>query len=192
MGIGGYGAGGYRGPLGELLGGLGRGAVLVGPEVDDSGRHAGYAGRAVSDVRLDLERILAESRPDVLLLLAGTNDLRGDRAQPDDVAAALHELVRAALTAAPRARVLVGTLPPMQGHPGADRVAATNVRLRQRIEGDGSLAGRVAVADLFAALRADDLPDGLHCDESGYRRMAEVWFAALQRLLVAAPGEGPR
>lgn len=195
--------GGYRGPLLQQLRDAGLAADFVGsvhsgnalaPADDAHDGHSGWnveqldycaGGYAAHDGLPAFDGYVAAARPDIVLLLVGTNDLlNGAAAEPlaDQVVGMLHRIE----AAAPQARVLVG-LPPKRYLQAPD----------ERFEGvRAEFASRLAAAtgkDFPCTAR--DLPDmsiltqgdmtwgpaalGVHPDGFGYLKMARIWAGAL-------------
>lgn len=130
-----------------------------------------------------LPGVLAATNPQVVLLLAGANDLEAVPTQ-SGVNSALLGLQSMVRTARSRgAAVFVATLPP--GRPGgrltpnASLVASLNALIRAGAPAEGA-----TLVDLNAAMAADVNTligiDGLHPTEAGYQRMAETFFAAIR------------
>jgi lysophospholipase L1-like esterase len=123
--------------------------------------------------------VFAESRADVVLLMEGVNGLA--IAGPDFSA----DFVRAMVTVAKAggARVFVAsTLPTIPGRSRSQMPAALavyNGRLQQM-----ALAEDAMFVDLYNALLPEVSTvigaDGLHPTEAGYKRIADIFFAAIQ------------
>jgi lysophospholipase L1-like esterase len=153
---------------------------LDGPTVTNRGLGGETLDAGVS--RLSL--VLAQDRPEVLLLQEGANDVNQGRS-PAGIAASLRTMIRTA--GASGARVLIGTLLPqrplgVQGSCrgfGADAVAPANDQIRAMALGEG-----VTLVDLYQAFGPvpGDLigPDGLHPSEAGYRAIAAAFFDRLK------------
>jgi len=142
------------------------------------------AGRSAEPVVDALPRFIAtyeRERPEVVLLLDGYNDLlnRGVGAV-DGAATAMAAIAVEARTRG--ARVFLATMTP--NRPDRQRTISTAALLayNDRIRSTATTE-RLVLVDLYQAL----LPnvdtyigvDGLHPTESGYRRMAEAFFAAV-------------
>lgn len=143
-------------------------------------------------VRLPIE--LDANRPEVLLLMEGSNDLISDPATPDDLQSAAIEGLRDMIDAAQRRgiRVFLATIPPM--NPAGTKaikpevVAAVpiyNSRVRTVAGSKGA-----TLVDVFDALKDHQellSPDGLHLTILGYERVAQLFFDAIKGSL-EAPG----
>jgi lysophospholipase L1-like esterase len=121
---------------------------------------------------------LRQHQPQVLILLAGANDLLAIReAAIPRVVRSLENMTRGAQQRG--ISVILSTLPPMR--PGSSKgLAAADVpRLNQEILGLCARYG-VACADHYTAMGGDQSPligaDGLHPTLAGYDRMAETYF----------------
>lgn len=130
-----------------------------------------------------LPGVLASTNPQVLLLLAGANDIEALRT-PAAVTDGLNGLLTMVRTARQRGiAVFVGTLPPVR--PGGRLSLPTalvqtfNDGVRARAASEGAV-----LVDLHAAMAANVTTliglDGLHPTEAGYQRMAETFFTAIR------------
>jgi lysophospholipase L1-like esterase len=128
--------------------------------------------------------VLLTHRPNVVLLMEGTNDLidpdparGGDRALD-----ALRRMVQEAKSQ--NVAVVLATIPPQRpgGLRGRDAVARVIPGFNDRIRSLASAEG-VVVADVFEAMK-DDLSllglDDLHPTDRGYDVMAGVFFDAIR------------
>ncbi|MGH7895970.1 MAG: SGNH/GDSL hydrolase family protein [Candidatus Binatia bacterium] len=125
-----------------------------------------------------VDTVLDADRPDVVVVLLGTNDLALSRDQPEDVAVEevlgqLHA-VRAAIIAH-GARPLVATVLP-SGRPTAPRAAALNARLRAEMPEVVDLA-----ADFEAAGGVRLLGDDVHPNAAGHEVLAGLVADTLVR-----------
>ncbi len=138
----------------------------------------GFEGGAVR-----IDSVLANDRPQVLLLLEGINDLAGG-IPADTIAAGLRRILDHSVAAG--VPVVIATM--FQTYPivkddgtersnGAELVPTLNERIRQ-------IANRqnVYLVDLYVAFGADHTlvgGDGLHPTEAGYERMASTFLAKI-------------
>jgi lysophospholipase L1-like esterase len=142
----------------------------------------GVSGEKAIDARNRYFSALAGLRPDVVLILSGTNDipLGADGA----ASGAANEVRIFAQEAKLRGmRVFIAT--PVPGRPGGNRTINTFllVDYANRMRDMAAREGAVLV-DLYAAMLPDVHRyigvDGLHPNEAGYARMAELFFQAIQ------------
>jgi acyl-CoA thioesterase-1 len=143
--------------------------------------NAGRSGDTLAEGAARLPAVLRE-RPDVLVVALGVNDaLRGS--SPDAAERTLRRVVAEARAASARV-ILVGTeAPPALATPHTRRFASVYAR----VASDERLA---FVPDLLAGV-ADApermLPDGLHPNAAGQRRLAETVRDALEAVLADLP-----
>ncbi|MBI2221378.1 MAG: SGNH/GDSL hydrolase family protein [Acidobacteria bacterium] len=133
---------------------------------------------------------LDAARPEVVLLMEGTNDLTADPASPDDLLARAVDGMRKMIDQAQSrgVRVFLATIPPINpaGTKGISPEAAAEVpvfndRLRALAQAEG-----VVLVDVHAAISArPDLmsSDGLHLNTLGYGAVAQLFFDAIKREL---------
>ncbi len=197
---------GYRGILYESLRGDGYDVLFVGPKAGkalDGGQldHAGCGGYSIGpgpskadewsngkgNIAANIEAFL-KSEPDIVLLLIGTNeffnigtlqpDLEPNRDGPRRLASLvdrIHEL-------RPAVKVLVGSILPVAW--SKDFAAGFNSALPGLFKGKPN-TWHVDAGKLAGFAPADWSGDGLHPSESGYRKLAGVWFGALKPHLSA-------
>ncbi len=158
--------------------------------------NAGVPGEEASDAVTRFQGLLGLHRPDVVLLMEGTNDLdvvSGNGASA--AASAIDSMVAAANGAG--ADVFLATIPPQRGTASADLVPPYNTQIRSIVARRGA-----QLIDVFSIIQngqctlqttrtvwtthgatADSMPclgdDGLHPTAEGYQRVADAFAAAL-------------
>jgi lysophospholipase L1-like esterase len=152
----------------------------------------GKGGEFTVDGVTRLNTLLASERPEVLLLMEGSNDLSGGA--PSAIAPALRNMEQMVVNAkASGAYVFLATIPPQVAGSSSGRgyqiVPTYNDEIR-RI----ATAQNVVLVDIFGALNASLSAnmgaDGLHCTTAGYQKMADTFYAATQARL-EIPGTTP-
>jgi hypothetical protein len=132
----------------------------------------------------------AAHRPDVVLLHVGTNDIRQCET-PASTATEVGQIVAALRQANPDVDVVLARIIATTPDPARWCAAQTDARLRDYNGRLGTLASalttersRVVTVDQYTGFSvAADTYDGVHPDESGEQRMAEVWEAGVLGLL---------
>ena len=179
--------GGYRIALEDLLAEDRHSVDFVGSKRNGpvsllDREHEGHSGWRIDEIAANVDGWLATHQPDVVLLEIGTNDI----VQTYDLADApqrLSELIEQITVAVPSATVLVSTLTPLGTTERDDRVRVFNAAV-PAIVNDKVAGGKdVELVDMYPALTAGDLADGVHPSSSGYDKMATVWQSALDSVL---------
>lgn len=141
--------------------------------------NAGKPGETVQEGAARFPDVFAGSQAEVVLLMEGANGL--SLVGPDLSTEFMRTMVHAAKSGG--ARVFVGSMMPtiagrLRSQNPAELVAY-NTKLQQM-----ALAEAAVYVDLYNALLAEVNTvigvDGLHPTEVGYKRMADVFFAAIQ------------
>ncbi|WP_033223018.1 FG-GAP-like repeat-containing protein [Kitasatospora phosalacinea] len=187
---------GYRGPLADLVAQQNRYTVdLVGSNHNGAVAdpdNEGHSGYVVNDIAAGIDGWLAAAQPDVVLLHIGINDLdRGtDKAHAADRTSALIDRI---LADRPGVAVLVMGLIPTTPDLTA-QVADYNTALSQAVQAKQA-QGRKIRYTAAPALAPEEMADGLHPDDLGYRRIAQTFDQVLDRAFtdgLAAPAPAHR
>ena len=207
----------YRGYLAQRLQSAGYDVDFVGSEPTptaggadpDNEGHGGYTigpddskfcpTCEPANLAAHVDAWLAASAPDVVLLLAGANDLLPiDPAtaqgmirpvQPADGAAKLTALVAQIRRASPTTVILVASQPPMSFFSGFPATEAAYRALNTTAASVAVGSDQVRYVPLFDSLFAgwvpatDNLADRLHPSQAGAAKIADVWFTALTPVL---------
>jgi lysophospholipase L1-like esterase len=141
--------------------------------------NAGRGGEHVTEGRARFQKTLAAHQPNVVLLMAGANDLLSEIPTPR-IIAAIAELIADAQ--AQGAKVLLSTLPRqrrggIRAH-AIDRLPEFNAALAKLSESTNSTLVDVASAFDLDLLMAD----GLHLLEAANQALAEEFFAKIREL----------
>ncbi|GII86139.1 hypothetical protein Ssi03_41290 [Sphaerisporangium siamense] len=136
--------------------------------------HEGYPEHEIDQIAERVDDTVAQLRPNVVTLLAGTEDVAHDV----DAAGApgrLGRLIDQIIEDAPDATVLVATLPPA-AHPAIQaRIEEFNQRVPE-VVAQRRAAGEHVSLVLMSHLSTDDLSDdGLYPNETGQRKMASAF-----------------
>jgi lysophospholipase L1-like esterase len=160
------------------------GSSASGPFYIEDKQHEGHPGYQISQLMDGIahQGWLNTYQPDVVLLLAGANDVNGNLPGALDRLSALIEQI---FTNRPNAHVVVGALPPNL-HPDAQaRVLAFNAALPGLVAQKAAAGRAVTFCDDYLGFQFDEFVDHLHPNPAGFTRMAESWFGALMPVLTA-------
>jgi hypothetical protein len=188
--------GGYRWPLENLLLDAGYAFDYVGSARKGSPAdmprpwHEGHGGYQIesADGGQQLEGPVVDSalrtyQPDVILLLAGTNNLNFPDTLNPDKTSAMYDRLLAQIFALSPTVVVVASPVPWKASVPSDQVAAFNDRVQGIVERYADAGYHIAwVAGMTDAVDGgvENLPDGLHPSQPAYGRMAEQWFRSLE------------
>lgn len=216
--------GGYRRRLENLLEAGGYRFTFVGGRTDYSAsvidpHHEGWPGYVIRSIEPDapgellgtvVEHAVTRYNPDLILLMAGTNDLLRYERHPgsydedlivDSMALLLDEI----FMLRPHVRVILGGI---VDSPKVDRCLVqrfdtgsspcsteTFANLRSLVGQFQRRGFAIAFADgMYTAVPRDlqHFPDGIHPADGpgGYDAIADVWYRAIQAITVAKPGSG--
>ncbi len=141
--------------------------------------NAGVSGETLVEGAVRFREVMAETRPEVVLLMEGVGRLA--LMGPDYSTELARDMVQAAKTQG--ARVLLGSMLPTIAGRSRSQPVGDLVAFNSHLQAMAALEGVVFV-DLYHALLPEVAAvigiDGLHPTEAGYRRIAEIFFAAIQ------------
>ncbi len=188
------GKGGYRDILRLELTAKGLEAEFVGRNTDQSDgipepAHEGYSGYTIRMIADKAAEALDLFNPDVILLFAGTNDVRvnGANDQPEHpdcwktAQMRLDNLIQLLINKAPNATVFVGALLPFAKAWGERESAAKefNGQLAEIVAARSRRGEKVHFVDFRQTVTTEDLADGLHPNAVGYGKIATAWTDAV-------------
>jgi lysophospholipase L1-like esterase len=176
---------GYRGLLYTRLTTAGYSVNFVGslisgePGLADKD-HEGHDGFRIDNLDAGVGTWLAANSPDLILLMAGTNDAAQ---MLPGCGARMASLLDHINQAAPQAMVLVSTIPPIDpgnldaGGPERARAAQVcNAELPLAINSRAADGHNVKLVNAGGSLSVRDLADGIHPTPAGYTRLADAWY----------------
>jgi lysophospholipase L1-like esterase len=139
--------------------------------------HEGHIGWRIDEIQSHVGEWLATYKPEVVLLLIGTNDILQHYriASAPDRLGTLVDLIH---ILRPTTKIFLSTLPPIANPADNSRVTTYNAvvidlaRIRARAE-------PIRLVDGGRALTISDLADGVHPNAAGYSKLADAWHTAL-------------
>jgi lysophospholipase L1-like esterase len=159
----------------------------------DNEGHGGELVTNVADQNL-LPGRLAATRPDIVVMHFGTNDVWSSIA-PDRILAAYTKLVTQMRASDPDMRILVAQLIPMNPSSCAacaQRVVDFNARIPGWARATSTDRSPITVVDQWTGFStAGDTYDGVHPNASGDDKIAARWYPALAAVLDAGVPQDP-
>lgn len=197
-------SGGYRKFLCDKLeeNGLSQYVDFVGSKTGGEcydNEHEGYTGwsidripNSITGARMGISSVIDKRiekyQPDVVTLMIGTNDVLSDY-ELDKVYDRLSALVDKAFEKMPEGAVLImATIPDMDANDNTyidksmsveymdNCIANYNDAVKAVAEDKKADGKNILLADVHSALTKDDLYDGVHPSEEGYKKLADFWY----------------
>ena len=154
------------------------GSANNGPDTLPDRNHEGHSGWRIDQIHEQIAGWLQITRPDIILLLIGTNDIaQGYKIEtaPDR----LDRLVEDIFKVVPQVQLFVGSIPPI-GEPALNqRTIAYNQTVKALVQRRQEAGDQINFVDFYYALGLDDLPDGVHPNREGFRKIARAWEKAI-------------
>ncbi|MFJ2033991.1 cellulose binding domain-containing protein [Streptosporangium sp. NPDC087985] len=160
------------------------------------GDNEGHGGALVTNVadQNQLPGWLAATRPDIVMMHFGTNDVWSNRPTAT-ILAAYGKLVDQMRADNPNMKVLVAQIIPMNPSTCgecAQRVVALNAAIPGWAASKTTARSPVVVVDQWTGFStASDTYDGVHPNASGDQKMSNRWFPALTAMLGSGPTTPP-
>ncbi|MBP2329707.1 lysophospholipase L1-like esterase [Kibdelosporangium banguiense] len=151
------------------------------PHDGDHEGHGGYSATGIANQN-QLPPWLQATRPDIVLMHLGTNDLWGGTIGTDAILAAYSKLVDQMRASNANMKILVAQIIPME--PAnctgcAQRVVALNNAIPGWAAGKSTSQSPIVVVDQWTGFNAaTDTNDGVHPIDSGFQKMANRWYPA--------------
>jgi lysophospholipase L1-like esterase len=139
----------------------------------------GHPGAIITQIASYAKASLPD-RPNVVLLMAGTNDVNIP-SDPADAPVHLASLIDEIITTCPDAAILVAQLTPVAGAASEALAQTFNAAVPGIVASRVSAGHSVLVVDMTNYVTVKDLADGLHPNDVGYNLMAQAWYAGIQK-----------
>jgi lysophospholipase L1-like esterase len=154
------------------------GSQSNGPDTLLDKQHEGHSGWTIEEIHDRVVDWLPEFQPDIILLLIGTNNI-GQWYQVETSRYQLDRLIDTIFKTAPNVKLFVASIPPI-GEPKLNqRVIQYNQAIEQLVKEKQQAGKPITFVDLYSTLSLEDLPDGVHPNREGFRKIAGAWEAAL-------------
>lgn len=175
--------GGYRGYLLEYLTNSGYEIDYVGSMTTfpASGmvdiQHEGHSGWTIPGITSQITKWLTNNTPDVILLMIGTNDVKTN--SQSQAPARLSQLIDRIYATSPSVHLFVASIPPFNNSLET-RSSIYNNTIPGIVDSKRALGRSIYYVNIHDSLVAsEDIFDGIHPNELGYRKIAQTWFEAL-------------
>ncbi|EJF11150.1 SGNH/GDSL hydrolase family protein [Pontibacter sp. BAB1700] len=195
----------YRYPLWKKLIDSGVNFDFVGSQTENNGgtpdfedyegqsfsnRHEGHWGWTTDQILINIAQWADTYKPDIVLMHLGTNDMFSDQ-DIDGTVEEIEAVINAIHEKSPRVTVFLAKLIPADGQVVGPTKAQNIQLLNQQIEaianGQSSDGPPIILVDQntdFDAREGKDTYDGIHPNDSGMEKMAQVWFEAIMNEII--------
>lgn len=172
---------GYRAFLRDRLSGNGNAVQYVGsnPGGDMTNpENEGWPGYIVDEVKGKAEANVGPTRPNLVLINAGTNDCTRNVDIPN-VGVRVARLMDAVWAGSPDATIVMSTL--LRNAANPDQFASYNEQIKGLVWDWQNQGRRVVLADMQGdgSPGLDLIPDGTHPNDQGFEMMSNIWFDAI-------------
>jgi lysophospholipase L1-like esterase len=153
---------------------------------DNHEGHSGFLATGIANQN-QLPPWLSATNPDIVIMHLGTNDMWGGQTPVSTVLGAYTTLVNQMRANNPRMKIIVAQILPM-GQPACTACTQAVINLNAAIPnwaaGLSTTQSPIVVVDQWTGFSvATDTGDGVHPNDSGFRKMANKYFTPLTRLV---------
>ena len=190
--------GGYRNNLYTGLLQNNCGMSFVGTQSDQNAQvadrnHEGHPGFTIGDIASSVDDWLYSTAPDIILLMAGTNDIAWWTAENAAQIGVRHNALIDQLRAArPNAWIFVASIPPESSAiimpnniDRATLVQQFNAVIRSNVDARVAAGQQVRFVDVNSVLTTADLYDGIHPTEAAHAKVAQKFLDDIRAALGA-------
>ncbi|MFC9283307.1 FG-GAP-like repeat-containing protein [Streptomyces collinus] len=143
--------------------------------------HEGWPGYTIDQIAGEASDAVPSMRPNVVTLLAGTNDMVRN-VDVADAPARLSRLIDQIYRGSPGVTIVVGTLTPSTNATYQQRIDAYNKSITTMLDRRVADGDRLVRVDLSAVTTAD-LADEVHPTDAGYRKIADAYISGIRLAL---------
>jgi acyl-CoA thioesterase I len=154
------------------------GSLSNGPDTLLSQHHEGHSGWVIEQICDRVVDWLETFQPDIILLLIGTNNI-GQWYQVETASYRLKQLIDRIFQTSPNIKLFLASLPPMSEPTLNQRVIQYNQNSEELVKEKQQAGKPIDFVNLYKILSLEDLPDGIHPNREGFRKIASALEACL-------------
>ncbi|KAL2788230.1 SGNH hydrolase-type esterase domain-containing protein [Aspergillus keveii] len=138
----------------------------------------GHPGAVIKEIAGYAANILY-TRPNIVLVMAGTNDCNSV-GELGDLPDQLGRLIDEITDACPGAAVIVAQLTPIDSAHSESVVQQFNAAIPGLVSARVNAGKKVLTVNMSDSLTTGDLADRLHPNDRGYDKMSQVWYSGIE------------
>jgi len=182
-------AAGYNGGI-DFVGSLqSGGAILVDPD------HEGHSGWRADEIRDNIFDWLVVNPADIILLHIGTNDVFFDTQDPDAITAEVSQILDEIDRYSTDIQVILALIINNENYICGNSSNVTDFNDRLNAMALARSSDKIEIVDMECGAAIDyaggDMWNTLHPFETGYEKMADVWFNAIFAITYPVADAGP-
>jgi lysophospholipase L1-like esterase len=133
----------------------------------------------IADIDLIAASVVLRTRPDIVLLMIGTNDvINSPPGNMSQLQAPLLKLIGTIRAHVPKALIVMAKIATLPWHLLGQ--VNYNIRLQEVFDSLRAQDSRLRLVDMADGFTASMLSDGVHPTDEGYAHLASKWFIAIQ------------
>ncbi|WP_110460871.1 dockerin type I domain-containing protein [Ruminiclostridium sufflavum] len=178
-------AGGYRIKLWNTIVSNGQkvdfvGSMSNGPTELGDKNHEGHSGWRIDQIDAKINEWMTAYKPQIVMLHIGTNDIAQGYsvASAPDRLSALIDKICAKLPA--NGKLYVSSIIPLSMGNWNSQIIDYNSKIPGIVQSKATAGKPVYFVEMYSKITTADLADGVHCNRTGYDKMADVWYAAIK------------
>jgi lysophospholipase L1-like esterase len=173
---------GYRADLRARMARAGLNPNFVGPWSDggEDNSHGGTSGARIDQIAVQIPQLMADYRPDVVLLMVGTNDV-GQKYELHSAKGRMSGLIARIRKFRPSARVFVGEIPQFRDAAYKPYVDQLNAAIRAAVLEARDPMVSLVPNRIVGTTPTVELVDQVHLTRCGYARIAYLWWYYMNR-----------
>ncbi|MEZ0392780.1 MAG: GDSL-type esterase/lipase family protein [Pseudobdellovibrionaceae bacterium] len=192
FGIGSVNRDSYRKPLYTRLKAAGYNVDFVGARTSGvfaDTNNEGHSYYRIGDILGLADTVIDRYQPHIVLIHIGTNDMWQNGDEKSLAPGRLRELIQRIAKRSPRTRMIVAQIIPFSNATNDNNVVAYNASVKTVVDSEKAAGRNVVMVNMHSALNAStDLADGTHPNDTGYAKMANVWYPAVVSQINALGG----
>ncbi|KAJ5624989.1 hypothetical protein N7510_001298 [Penicillium lagena] len=188
QGVGSSDLNGYRKHLFEMIQSCSCDIRMVGSRKTGSmegNEHEGWRGFRLDEIERKAKKSVPKFKPDIFTVNAGSNDCI-QKFEIEAFGKRMGAMLEYLWRSSPGSTVILSTLLINADQETNSQVLRVNDQIRALVEQQTAAQSRIVLADMYTnkGLRLEDLVDGTHPGDAGYRKMAEIWLGSIQEAAV--------